>query len=167
VSGNKVYVTVGFGAGCHLFDITVAGGKFKAEDKYKKAVTKKVKSTFGGMVLIDGYLYGHSERDMWVCQDFKTGALKWETDVDVKGASGGITAAEGKLYLFSDDGEVGLVDADPGEFKLISSFKLPMRSALSKGRVTSRMAKVWTYPVIANGRLYLRDNEFIFAYELK
>lgn len=164
VSGNLVYTTVGFGGGCHLFEI---GKNQQAVEKYKKPTWKKVKNTNGGVVLIDGHIYGHSERDTWICQNLKTGALAWDEQNDLKCASGAITAADGKLYMFTDEGEVGLVNADAKEFKLISGFKLPMRSKIPQERTTSRMAKIWSYPVIADGHLYLRDQEYIFAYEIK
>ncbi len=163
VTGNQVFVTVGWGAGCHLFDISP---KQDAVDKYKKKQWKSVKNTHGGVVLIDGHIYGHSEREMWVCQELKTGATTWEETNDLKGASGAITAAEGKLYVLTEDGEVGQIDADPKQFNMVGNFKLPERSTVPKVRITSRMARIWAYPVVANGHLYLRDHEYIFAFKI-
>lgn len=165
VSGDLVYITAGFGGGCHLFEINK---KQEAKEMYKKATWKKVKNTHGGVVLLDGHIYGHSERSQWICQELKTGAIAWDDNMTLKCESGAITAAEGKLYLYTDDGEVGLADADPTAkaLPLISSFEIPMQSALRKNRNTSRMAKIWTHPVIANGHLYLRDQENIFAYKI-
>ena len=164
ISGNEVYVSVGFGGGCHLFQINAMQ---KAKEIYKKATWKKVKNRHGGLVLLDGFLYGHSERDMWVCQQLKNGDVEWDERTQLTCQDGGITAADGKLYLYTDDGEVGLVDADPKAFNLVSSFKVPERTKISPERTTSRMAKIWSYPVIANGVLYLRDQEYIFAYKIK
>ncbi len=163
VSGNTVYVTVGWGAGCHLFDISA---KQVATDLYNKKKSKGVKNTHGGVVLIDGHIYGHSERDSWVCQNLKKGDVRWEEAGELPCHSGTVAAADGKLYLFTEDGEVGLVNADPSEFKLISSFKLPVQSTIPRDRITSRNAKAWAYPVIANGHLYLRDHEYIFAFKI-
>jgi outer membrane protein assembly factor BamB len=163
VNGNQVFVTVGWGAGCHLFDINA---NQQATDLYNKKKTKTVKNTHGGVVLIDGYIYGHSERELWICQDLKAGEVKWEENRDLSASSGAITAAEDKLYLLSEKGEIGLVDATPKEFNLVSSFKLPKQSTIPKVRTTSRSAKVWAYPVIANGHLYVRDHEYIFAFKI-
>lgn len=163
VNGNQVYITAGFGGGCHLFEINK---KQEAVEQYKKPIWKKVKNTHGGVVLIDGHIYGHSERDMWICQELKSGDIAWADGITLTCASGAITAAEGKLYLYSDKGEVGLVDADPKAFNLVSDFELPVKSTVPAVRITSRSAKIWAHPVIANGRLYLRDQEYVFAFDI-
>ena len=92
--------------------------------------------------------------------------MKWEERNDLKCNSGSITAAEGLLYLFTEDGKVGLVDADPKGFNLISSFEIPEKSTLALGRKTHKGAFIWAHPVIANGHLYLREQEYIFAYKI-
>ncbi len=75
------------------------------------------------------------------------------------------------LYLYTDRGEVGLAEANPKEFNLVSDFKIPQRSKYlpkgSKPRGTSSSSGAWAYPVIANGRLYLRDGELIFCYDIR
>jgi outer membrane protein assembly factor BamB len=163
VTGSQVYVTVGFGGGCHLFAID---NKQNAVEQYKKPMWKNVKNTHGGVVLIDGHVYGHSERWGWICQNLKSGELEWQDDQKLNCTSGAITAAEGNLYLYTEDGEVGLVDADPKAFNLVSSFEIPVKSTIPKVRISSQKARAWAYPVIANGRLYLRDHEYIFAFKI-
>ena len=81
-----------------------------------------------------------------------------------------LTSADGMLYLYTDKGEVGLAEADPKDFNLVSQFKIPQRSKYIKGpeaRSSSQSSGAWSYPVIANGHLYLRDGELIFCYEIK
>jgi outer membrane protein assembly factor BamB len=106
---------------------------------------------------------------MWICQDLKTGAVVWDDGNALTCGDGAIIAAEEKLYLYSDKGEVWLVDATPKAFNLVSSFAIPVKSTVSDMgvRVTSRQAKIWTHPAIANGRLYLRDQEYIFAFDIR
>lgn len=164
VKSNQVYVTSGYGAGCHLFDID---SQQKATEKFSKKAQKNVKNTHGGVVLIDGYIYGHSESKGWLCQDFNSGEVLWSERNVLGRASGSITAAEGLLYLYSDEGEVGLVEANSQEFKLISSFTIPEKSDVPNKRPTSRASKTWAHPVIANGHLFLRDHEFIFSYDIR
>ncbi len=164
VADKQVYVTAGFGGGCHLFEI---GNNQAATEKFSKQMQKKVKNTHGGVVLIDGHIYGHSEPGMWVCQDLKTGKLAWDERQTLNCKSGAIAAAEGLLYLYTDDGEVGLVAADPAGFKLISSFTIPVKSMIPQNRLTSRQSRIWAYPAIANGHLYLRDHEYVFAFKIK
>ena len=164
VKGDLVYVSSGYGGGCHLFEINQKNDA--ATEQYAKKTFKKVKNTHGSMVRIGDYLYGHSEPNLWVCQEMKTGNVEWSDNLTLKGASGSITAAEGKLYLYSEEGEVGLVDADPKGFNLVSSLMLPLRSKVPQELPRSRGAKTWAYPVIANGHLYLRDHEYIFAFKI-
>lgn len=162
--GDSVYVTSGYGGGCHRFEI---GPGQKAKDAYSKAKQKAVKCTHGGVLLIDGAIYGHTEPGSWVCQDFQTGNVNWSERNTVECRSGAITAAEGLLYLYSDEGEVGLASVDAKEFKLVSSFKLPEASKYPETRPSSKQAKVWPHPVVANGHLFLRDAELIFCYDIR
>ena len=171
VFGNQVFATAGGGGtgGCQLFDI---GPKQVATEQYKALkAKKKVKNNHGGVVLIDGCIYGHTDPQAWICLDVKAGVEKWfERGDDLKCTSGAITAADGKLYLYTDEGKVGLVDAKPGDaMNLISNFTIPQKSALRGpgGRPSGAQALIWAHPVIANGVLYLRDSEFIFAYRIK
>lgn len=165
VSGNQVYVSSGFGGGCHLFEIDK---KQNATEKFAKPLWKKVKNLQGGVVLIDGHVYGHSEPNFWICQDFKTGKIAWDDrNTFPVTKSGAITAAEGMLYLYTDDGNVGLAAADSTAFKLISTFALPEKSTIPANRKTSRQSQIWPHPVIANGTLFLRDHENIFAFAIK
>jgi hypothetical protein len=59
--------------------------------------------------------------------------------------------------VFSEDGNVGLVRADSAKYQEISRFKLPNLSG----------SPTWVYPVICNGKLYLRDQQNIFCYDIK
>jgi outer membrane protein assembly factor BamB len=164
VHGSQVYVTVGYGHGCHLFEIDKDQ---KATDQFSKAASKKVKNTHGGVVRIDDHIYGHSENKTWVCQDLKTGDLAWGERQELSCISGAITAADGLLYLYTDEGEVGLVEASPKGFNLLSSFPIPVRSQIPQTVPTSRAARPWAHPVIANGVLYVRENELLFAFAVK
>ncbi len=166
---NLVYVsTDNRVSGCHCFALDA---KFKAKDLYSKKNQKVMKNNHGGVVLVDGYVYGHSSGSGWVCQELKTGAEAWAEKEALNCTSGSLVAAPGRIYLLTDNGTVGLVAANPKEFKLISSFKLPESSKL-RGTAptafrTSTQALIWSHPVIANGRLYLRDQELVFCYDVK
>jgi outer membrane protein assembly factor BamB len=166
VVGNQVYVSCGGndGGGCHLFEIDKNN---KPIEKFAKGNLKKFRNAIGGVVLIDGHIFGHTEPGSWGCQSLDGGTIAWINRGKLSCPSGAITAAEGKLYLFTDDGEVGLIPADPKDFKLLSQFELPERSALrtAVGTVGSS-SKTWTVPVIADGHLYLRDHELVFKYKI-
>ena len=141
-----------------------------ALEKYKTPkLKKKVKNNHGGVVLIEGKIYGHTDPGAWICTDFLTGkddnGFGWLERNDFQCASGAITAAEGKLYLYSDDGLVGLVQATPKEFTKVSQFTIPERSKIPLPQ-RGRDSKTWAHPVIANGVLYVRDTELIFAFKI-
>lgn len=163
VNGNQVYVSAAWGGGCHLFEIDK---KQNAKDLYNKKAQKRVKSTFGGLVLVDGHIYGHTEPGSWICQELKSGDEKWLERNELKCSSGAIIAVDGKLFVYTDDGEAAMLAVSPDEFKVISTLKIPKRSTMPADRVSSRMSRVWAHPVIANGVLYLRDHEYIFAFDI-
>ncbi len=166
VQKNLVYVTSGYGAGCHLFDISRKGSTLKAKELYAKK-NQRVKNTHGGVVLVGAHIYGHSDILGWVCQDFKTGAKAWNEKDKLDCYSGSITCADGKLYLFSDEGVAVLLEANPKEWQEVGRFEIPEKSKIPETRRSSREAKIWTHPVVANGRLYLRDQELLFCFDVR
>jgi outer membrane protein assembly factor BamB len=89
-----------------------------------------------------------------VCIDFKTGKTKWQDRCVGKGS---IAAADGRLYVRGENGPSALVDASPDAYKELGRFDQPDRS--------SKMA--WPHPVIASGRLYLRDQNVLLCYDVK
>jgi outer membrane protein assembly factor BamB len=127
----------------------------KAEVVY---ATKKMKNHHGGMVLLDGYLYGENggngETPYLVCLEFKTGKVMWE---EQKAGKGSIAYADGCLYYRDENGPMVLVEANPKKYVELSRFNQPERSK----------AKAWSHPVIANGKLYLRDQNVLFCYDVK
>ncbi len=154
---NHVYITRGYGVGCDMIKLTLStDGTFKAEKAY---ANKNMVNHHGGVILLGDYLYGYSDKKGWVCQDFKSGAIKW---VDNKFDKGSVTYADGKLYCYSEsDGTVVLSEANPDGWKEVSRFKLPEKSARHKGQVM-----YWTHPVVSNGRLYIRDQDLIFCFDV-
>jgi outer membrane protein assembly factor BamB len=127
----------------------------KAEVVY---ATKKMKNHHGGIVLLDGYLYGanggNGETPALVCLDFKTGKVMWE---ERKAGKGSLAYADGCLYYRDENGPMLLVEANPKEYVELSRFNQPERSK----------AKAWSHPVIANGKFYLRDQNILLCYDIK
>ena len=112
----------------------------------------------GGVVLVDGYLYGstydNNSRGEWACVDWKTGETQWKTPWHNKGS---IISAEGMLYLYEErSGHVGLAKASSSELKVISEFKI------EKGT-----GPHWSHPVIREGKLYLRHGDTVLVYSIK
>jgi outer membrane protein assembly factor BamB len=152
---NLVYVTAGYGVGSKLVKL---GPNHEADEVY---FNKVMKNHHGGVVFVDGYVYGHSDGAGWICQDFKSGELVWaEKNALGKGA---VACADGMLYCLAEgNGTVALIDASPKGWKEHGRFKLDPAS-------TQRTApgRIWTHPVITGGRLYLRDQELLYCYDVK
>jgi len=167
VRGDQVYVTNGDGTGCDLLNIArKAGGGFTAKELYKPASQKVMKNEHGGVVLVGDHIYGNSDGRGWVCQDFKTGKAVWEEKYRLEG-KGSLTCADGYLYLYSDRGVAALIKASPQGWEESGRFDLPEQSKTHESRPTSRGAGVWTHPVVANGRLYLRDQDLLFCFDVR
>ena len=112
----------------------------------------------GGVVLIDGYIYGanweHNRMGRWVCMNWKTGEIMYEKEWKNKGS---IISAEGMLYCYEEKkGNIALVKATPNDFNVISSFKIPLGTGPH-----------WSHPVIQDGVLYVRHGEALMAYDIK
>jgi outer membrane protein assembly factor BamB len=151
-SDDCVYVTSAYGIGCNLFKVTAADGKFTAEEVY---ANKVLGNKHGGVVKVGGFVYGHADDKGWTCQDFKTGVAKWQSNTPGKGS---IVYADGRFYLRTEDkGTVVLIEATPDGFREHGRFEQPDRSD----------KKAWPYPVIAAGKLYLRDQDVLLCYDVK
>src|SRR5207245_7424654 len=118
-----VFVTAGYGAGCDLLHLVLTGAKdTKAEKVY---ANKNIVNHHGGVVLVGEYLYGYSDGKGWVCQEFKTGAAKWQ-DKEKLG-KGSLVCADGHLYLRQEDkpGTVALIEVSPAGYKEHGRFNPP------------------------------------------
>lgn len=156
VKGNQVYVSAGYGAGCKM--VTIEPGN-KVKEEYDNKV---IINHHGGVLLLGDHLYGHSDRErgLWVCQNFATGEEVWSHGGLGKGA---VTYADGRLYCLDErSGTVALAEATPTGWKEHGRFKLDPQS-----KTRSSRGMIWTHPVISNGRLYLRDQEFIYCFDVK
>ena len=118
-------------------------------------------NSIGGSVLIGDYLYGTSGPGL-VAVEFTTGKVKWQAESIGRGS---VAYADGLLFLHGENGDVALVEATPEAYREKGRFTPPVQP---KRRTLGPMPeKAWTYPVIANGRLYIRDNGTLWAYEIK
>lgn len=155
---NYIYVSAGYGAGCTLLKLTASDGKIKVEKVY---ANKNLVNHHGGVVRVGEYLYGYSDGRGWVCQEFKTGKNMWEEKAKLP--KGSLTYADGHLYCYSErDGSLVLAKATPDGWKEDGRFTIPRQTKLPR-----KKGQIWTHPVVANGRLYLRDQDLIFCFEIK
>ncbi|TXT21567.1 MAG: hypothetical protein FD138_4039 [Planctomycetota bacterium] len=151
---GSVFITSGYKAGCKLAKI---GPDNQVEDVYAH---NEMTNHHGGVVRIGEHIYGCSD-STWTCLDFKTGKVAWAERRTF--GKGSVTSADGMLYcLDENNGEVVLADASPAGWKVHGRFKLEAQS-----EKRSRQGKVWTHPVVSNGKLFLRDQEFLSCYDVK
>jgi outer membrane protein assembly factor BamB len=152
VKGDEIFVTSGYQVGCNLFKIAADNGKFSTTEVY---ANKSMQNHHGGVVLVGDGLYGSSDPGILTCMDFQTGKVKWK---DRSVGKGSLTYADGHLYLRAEgSGDVALVEATPDGYHEISILHQPDRSD----------AKAWPHPVIADGKLYLRDQDLLLCYDIK
>ena len=153
--GDYVYITSGYGAGCKLVKI---GPDNAVSDVY---ANKEMKNHHGGVVLIGDHIYGHSDGGGWVCQNFMTGENVWNEKSKL--GKGCLTCADGMLYLMEENkAEVVLIEATTAGWNEHGRFTL--------GPLTTRRkpsGRVWTHPVVANGRLYLRDQDLLSCFDVR
>ena len=155
---NMVYVTAGYNAGCHYIKLTKSGDKFDAEIVY---ANRNMVNQHGGVVLIDGHIYGYSDNTAWTCQNLKTGETVWsQRNKDEK--KGAVLGVNDRLILLDEkSGTLTVVAASPDGWKEFGKIEIPERT-----EVKSQDKAVWTHPVIANGKLYLRDHDLLFCFNL-
>ncbi len=158
VRDNKIFVTAGYGSGCMLVEISAAN---EATQLYDEKASKRMKNHHGGVIRQGDYLYGHSDGVGWLCMAFDTGKQVWrEREALGKGAIG---YADGMFYcLGEDDGQVVLIEASPVGWEERGRFTLEPQTEIRSDR-----GKIWTHPVISNGKLYLRDQDLVYCYDVK
>ena len=153
--GGSVYVTAGYGAGCMMINVT-------ADNKVEKIYENKVmKNHHGGVVLIGDFVYGHSDATGMVCQNLLSGEQIWSDDKK-NGSKGAVAYADGMLYCLEEEsGDCFLVEATSAGYKEVSRFKMDPQTTQRNPQ-----GRIWTHPVIANGKLYLRDQDILSCYQI-
>ena len=149
VDGNRVF-TSGSRQGGATVELTAEGDDVTSKELY---FDQKLATGIGGAVLIDGYLYATSRAALF-CADFSTGEIKWQE----RGVSAGsVCYADGRLYVRGhDSGEMLLVEPSGDEYLERGRFEQPSRSE----------SRAWPHPVVANGGLYLRDENVLLCFDV-
>jgi outer membrane protein assembly factor BamB len=154
VRGDLVFFSAGYNRGGALLRQVANGDSVTMKEVYP--LKRPLNNKHGGIVLVGDYLYGDSnDKGTPFCADLMTGEVKWKSRGSGKG-SASIAAADGYLYIRYTNGQMTLVKADPTEMKESGSFKVP-----GSGQLPS-----WAHPVIAGGRLYLREGDSVLCYNI-
>ena len=146
---NKVFFSSAYDTGGVLLNLTAQNGEVKAQEAY---FTRDMMNHHGGMVLVNGYLYGFSNAIL-TCLEFNTGKVMWRNRSVGKGS---ITYADGMLYLLGEKQMVGLAEANPNAY--VEKGRFPIKDM---GRES------WAHPVVVGGKLYIRNQNELTCYDVK
>ena len=146
---DKVFYSSAYGAGGALLGLRADGGAVLAQEIYR---TRNMQNHHGGVVLVNGYLYGFSN-SILTCLEFATGKMMWRHRSVGKGS---LSYADGHLYILSENYVVGLVEATPAGYREKGRFK-----------IADQRLQSWAHPVVSGGRLYLRNQGILTAYNIQ
>lgn len=146
---NRVFISSDYGNGGGLVEIKANGKDISAQEVY---FTKDMRNHHSSSVLVGDHLYGFSS-SILTAMKFDTGEIAWK---DRSVGKGSLVYADGHLYCLSENGVVGLVEATPTGYSEKGRFRIQQESL-----------PTWAHPVVAGGRLYLRDQDTIYAYNIK
>jgi outer membrane protein assembly factor BamB len=146
---DKVFYTSAYDTGGALLGLTAQNGEVRAKEIY---FTRNLQNHHGGVVLVNGYLYGYSDAIL-TCLEFATGKQMWRSRSVGKGA---LTYADGHLYILGENNTVGLVEATPTAYREKGQFEIQDRGLPS-----------WAHPVVSGGRLYIRNQNTLASYDVR
>ncbi len=140
---DHIFVSSGYNRGCAV----VRADGALASRVYEN---KNMRNHFSSCVLYKDHLYGFNEK-LLTCLEFRTGKVKWRQDGFDKGS---LLIADGQLIILGEYGKLALAQASPQGYRETASFQVSQD-------------KCWTVPTLANGRLYVRDENAVMCFDLK
>jgi len=150
---NHVFATTAYGKGGGVVRLATTPSGMTATEVY---FDPEMQNHHGGVVRLGEHIYyfegWHTGR--FVCREFKTGKLVWSEDTKRKGS---LVYADGRFYVRNERGPVTLVEATHTGHVETGAFDQPERTGKA----------AWAHPVVAGGRLYLRDQDFMLCYDVK
>ena len=149
VRGNRVFLSSDYGTGSALLELAASGDGVRAREVY---FTREMKNHHATSVLIGDHLYGFDSAIL-TAMKFDSGEVAWQNRSVGKGS---LVYADERLYLFSERGVVGLAEANPTAYREHGRFQL------QTGNLPT-----WSHPVVSGGRLFLRDQDTIYAYDVR
>lgn len=158
---GHVFYSSDYNTGCALLKLTAEGGKVTATEAY---FSRDMQNHYTTSIRVGDYVYGFSgnQPGILTAMEFKTGKVAWkDRSVD----KGNCIFAENLLYCQGESGKIGLIDPSPAGYKEISRFQF--QPAEEGGPFWAPSGHMWTVPAIANGRLYIRDQDNLYAYDIK
>lgn len=157
VKDDLVFASTGYQTGAALLKLSASGDGVRAEEVYFLE-PKTLQIHHGGMILLGDYLYGGKGHNNGfpVCVELATGKIVWEPGRGPGSGSAAVAYADGNLYFRYQNGVMALIQATPEEYQLQGTFKIPSVEKPS-----------WPHPVITGGRLFLREQDSLYCYDVK
>lgn len=149
VRRNRVFLSSDYGTGAALLELTPVNTGIAAREVY---FTRDMRNHHASSVLVREHLYGFSSAIL-TAMNFNTGQVAWR---DRSVGKGSVVYADERLYLFSEGGTVGLAAANPDAYREHGRFQLKTGSL-----------PTWSHPVVADGKLFLRDQDRLYAYDVR
>jgi outer membrane protein assembly factor BamB len=148
---NYVFISSGYGRGCAVVEVdddrSKKGDKLQAYRVYEH---NRMRNHFSSSVLFKGYVFGFDESKL-TCMDFRTGQIVWQEGGYKKGS---LLIANGYLIVLGENGKLAVGPASPDGFKAKSSFQVSRE-------------KCWTVPVLAGGKLFIRDENHVICLNVR
>lgn len=149
VRGNFVFLSSGYGTGAALLELTPGSKSIAAKQVY---FTRDMRNHHASSVLIGDYLYGFSDAIL-TAMKFDSGQVAWR---DRSVGKGSVVFADERLYLYSEEGVVGLAEANPAGYREHGRFQ-----------IRTGGAPTWSHPIVSNGKLFIRDQDNIYAFDVR
>jgi outer membrane protein assembly factor BamB len=149
VRGTQVFLSSDYGTGGALLQVKAAGNLANADEVY---FTRDMRNHHASSVLVDEHLYGFSG-SILTAMRFASGEVAWR---DRSVGKGSVIVADGRLYLYSENGVVGLAEATPDGYREHGRFRI------QQGNLPT-----WSHPIITGGRLILRDQDTVYAFDVR
>ncbi len=155
VIGDMIFSSIGYERGASLMKLKADGQAISAEEVYYKS---ELTNKHGGVIKVGDFVYGDTDDSgRPYCADLKTGKVKWvRKNQGTGGGSAAVTYADGRLYFHYANGTMALVKAVADDYEEVGSFQAPKRSGPS-----------WAHPVVSDGRLYLREGDMLYCYDIR
>jgi outer membrane protein assembly factor BamB len=153
VAGDGYVYTASAGTGGGAVKLVQKADGVAAEHVYFEG---RLPTAIGGTIKLGELLYGTTSRAM-VCFEVETGKVLW-SERAIGAAS--LTFADGRLYLHGENGSVALMEPSSKGYRELGRFT-------PSGGPKKRGGKAWAYPVVSDGRLFIRDWDTIWCYQVK
>jgi len=156
IDGDFVFASSGYGTGSALIELSGTDDGIAAEEVYFLDA-ETMQNHHGGLILHDGHVYtgtGHN-KGFPLCVKMSDGKVVWGKIRNEGQGSAAVSYADGRLYFRYQDGLMVLVEATPDGYREHGSFMIPDVDSPS-----------WAHPVIVGGRLYLREQDNLFCYDI-